>query len=78
MEKRIITALKANIIALIVATVLVMLSYILYIACNMSTAYDHWHVHGYLFFITFVAATATACIALAGVIYGLLNPTNAK
>ena len=63
MEKRIITALKANIIALIVAAVLIMLSYILYIACNL------WHVCGYLFFITFVGAVSTSCVALSGVIY---------
>ena len=78
MKKRIITALNANKIALIVAAFLVMLVYMLYITCNMSTAYNHWHVYGYLFFITFVAATSISCIALAGFIYGLLNPTGAK
>ena len=78
MKKRIITALNANKIALIVAAVLVMLSYMLYVICNISTAYHHWHVYGYLFFITFVAATSMSCIALSGLIYGLLNPSDSK
>lgn len=78
MEKRIITALNANKIALIVAIFLVMSSYTLYVICNMSSIYDPWHVYGYLFFITFVAATSISCVALAGVIYGLINPTDAK
>lgn len=72
MKKRIITALKANKLALIVATVLVMLSCILYIICNMPAASIFWYACGYLFFITFVGATATSCIALAGLIHDLI------
>lgn len=73
MKKRIIAALKANQLALVVATGLVILSYILYIICNMPAASILWYACGYLFFITFVSATAISCIALAGLIHDLID-----
>ena len=78
MENRIFTALRANTIALSVAAFLVMLSYALYVICNTSPAYDLWCVCVYLFFVTFVAASAMSCIALSGFLYGLLKTTGAK
>lgn len=78
MENRILTALRANMITLSVAAVLVMLSYALYVICNTSPACDLWRVCGYLFFVTFVAASAVSCIALSGLLYDLLKSTGAK
>ena len=78
MENRIFAALRANMIALSVAAGLVMLSYALYVICNTSPACDLWRVCGYLFFVTFVAASAMSCIALAGLLYDLLKSTGVK
>ena len=78
MENRIFAALLANMIALSVAAGLVMLSYALYVICSTSPACDLWRVCGYLLFVTFVAASAMSCIALAGLLYDLLKSTGAK
>lgn len=78
MENRIFAALRANMITLSVAAVLVMLSYALYVICNTSPACDLWRVCGYLLFVTFVAASAMSCIALAGLLYDLLKSTGVK
>lgn len=78
MEKRFITALKANKTALFLAAVLLIMSYILYVTANITAVYDDWHVCVYVFFCTFVAAVPTSCIALSGFIYRLLNPAGTK
>ena len=78
MKKRFITASKAHKTELLLAVFLLIVTYILYITVNITAVDDDWHVCAYVFFLTFVAAVSTSCIALSGFIYAFLKSTGVQ